>query len=477
MNEKNSAPNLSNQINDFFSRIRTRFLHYGRKVIPPISASRRGEVKDQLHNASQPDFDFFVLVVLSCTIATSGLLINSPATIIGAMLVAPLMSPVLGVGFASLVGDTRMMFKAASALLRGALFAIVLSTALTLMNRVLPFVSLQELPTEVLSRTQPSPIDLVVALAGGMAAAFALVQPELSAALPGVAIATALMPPLCVVGIGLALGDWEVARGAFLLFLTNVVTIAASGIFVFWVMGFRPKHVIEKGIFPRSLAYSMVLMLVLFTPLAIQSYRFVTRASFANQISETVKAHVSKIPGAELVALEYSEQEDALEMTITIRSIQPLSFADSVNLQDAVSTDLQQPVRLVIKVDQAALLDPKVPPTFTSTMTPGPTFTPTLTLEPDTPTPTPSPVPSDTPTLTPTLLPTPVPAWVVNTGGAYLPLRDVPEGNILAYLSPGDQVNVMDQQEIVNGMVWVPIITSSGDHGWTTLYNLEMIAE
>lgn len=159
----------------------------------------------QLRESSAPDFDYFVLVFLSCMIATFGLLIDSAATIIGAMLVAPLMSPILGIGLASIRGDTFLLRNAAVALIRGAILAIVLSAVLTRINDWLPFTTLQELPAEVMARIKPSPIDLGVALAGGLAAAFALAQPELSAALPGVAIATALMPPLCEVGVGFIL--------------------------------------------------------------------------------------------------------------------------------------------------------------------------------------------------------------------------------------------------------------------------------
>ena len=119
-----------------------------------------------------------------------------------------------------------MLRRGASALVRGAALAVLLSAAMTLINTYLPILTFQELPVEVLARTHPSPIDLLIALAGGLAAAYALTRANLSAALPGVAIATALMPPLCTVGIGLAFWNMEVAGGAALLFLTNAVTIA-----------------------------------------------------------------------------------------------------------------------------------------------------------------------------------------------------------------------------------------------------------
>ena len=198
---------------------RTLLIHTFRRIVKPVTRERRAEVTIQLRDASHPDFDFFLLVVLSSIIATSGLLTNSPAVIIGAMLVAPLMSPILGLGLASLTGDANFFRNAGIALARGAVLSILIATLLTLVNRWLPFLPLQEMPTEVLARIRPTPIDLTIALAGGMAAAFALAMPSISAALPGVAIATALMPPLCTIGVGIAMERWDVAAGALLLSL------------------------------------------------------------------------------------------------------------------------------------------------------------------------------------------------------------------------------------------------------------------
>jgi uncharacterized hydrophobic protein (TIGR00271 family) len=138
-----------------------------------IDLERRAEVQVQLRNASRPDFDFYLLVILSGVIATLGLLVNSAAIIIGAMLVAPLMSPIIGFGLASITGDDRLLKDYASALIRGAIVAVLISAVITLANRILPFFVLQDLPQEVLSRISPGPLDLGVALAGGIAAAFA----------------------------------------------------------------------------------------------------------------------------------------------------------------------------------------------------------------------------------------------------------------------------------------------------------------
>src|SRR3990172_5209327 len=319
---------------EFLTRLRVRARFLWRKLIPPPDIERRAEVQLQLRDASEPDFDYFVLVLLSCAIATFGLLIDSAATIIGAMLVAPLMSPILGLGLASIRGDTVLLRNAATALIRGALLAIILSFLITWINSKLPFTSMQTLPVEVLARTRPSPIDLGVALAGGLAATFALVQPNLSAALPGVAIATALMPPLCTIGIGLALGDWSVARGASLLFITNAVTIAASAIAFFFALGFAPQRKEGEGRLPRSLVLSAVLTLVLLAPLGYESYQFVQQAQRATLINQAVMQHISTMPDVDLVSVVSNEVGETLEIEITVRTIDALSYEDGVALRD-----------------------------------------------------------------------------------------------------------------------------------------------
>ena len=114
--------------------LRVQIRYWFRKLLPKASLERRGEVRLGLRDTAQPDFDYFVLVILSSMIGTLGLLTNSGAVIIGAMLVAPLMSPIIGLGMGSLVGDETLLKYALSAILRGAIIAIVVSILLTWLN-------------------------------------------------------------------------------------------------------------------------------------------------------------------------------------------------------------------------------------------------------------------------------------------------------------------------------------------------------
>jgi uncharacterized hydrophobic protein (TIGR00271 family) len=468
--------------------LRIRLLLRWRRITRTITPERRGEVQILLRDSSSPDFGFFLLVVMSCVIATLGLLVDSAAIIIGAMLVAPLMSPIIGIGLSSITGDSRLLRDAASALLRGALLAVLISFLITFANRYLPFIVLQSLPQEVVSRTNPGPIDLGVALAGGLAAAFAMAMPNISAALPGVAIATALMPPLCTAGIGLALGRMDVAGGAMLLFTTNAVTIAFAASLVFFSLGFSPGFNNSLRRVPRSLQISALLTILLLSSLSYLSYNLVKQANENLFIEEVVKQQVAKIPGAELVEWTPNPSGSELNLNIVIRTNRILSYQDSVALQKAIADRLQRPVAVVVNQVFAARLDPLIPPTFTATPTntstptpgPSPTATSTPTATPTaTPTPSPSPTLTDTPTSTPTptYTPTPALAQVRNTLLPGLRLRQSPGGPVIASLREGEQLKILYRQQVIDGLVWVEVQDMDGRVGWIPAFYLQTITQ
>jgi uncharacterized hydrophobic protein (TIGR00271 family) len=444
--------------------------HMVRKAIKPVTLERRAEVQVQLRDSCTPDFDFFLLVLLSAVIATLGLLTNSAAVIIGAMLVAPLMSPIIGIGLASLTGDARLFSDSSVALARGALLAILMATLLAWANRYLPFITLQEIPGEVLSRTHPSPIDLTVALAGGLAAAFALAMPSISAALPGVAIATALMPPLCTVGIGIAMGRWDVAGGALLLFLTNAVTIAFAGMLVFFALGFAPKRVAGKRA-PRALAVSAVFTLILLVPLSVLSARFFRNATENRQINLVVQEEVTQYE-AELVDLNPVQERETLHLTATLRVSRQLRYEDVVELQQNIALRLQRPVSIVVNQVVAARLDPLIPPTLTVTPTAA-TFTPTATFTPiATATHTPSPT-----SVPPTATATPQLAQIPrnSNNGRTLDLVQEPGGPVVGQIRPGDFVTVLYGSKVYEGLVWWEVMDAEGRVGWLPQIQLAVV--
>jgi uncharacterized hydrophobic protein (TIGR00271 family) len=441
-----------------------------------LTDARKIEVLSELEQSASPGFDYFLLVTLSCVIATFGLITNSAAVIIGAMLVAPLMSPILGLSLASVAGERAMFQRAFIALFEGAILAVGLSALLSWAAYVLPLGVLIELPQEVISRTRPSPFDLGVALAGGAAAAYALAEPRLSAALPGVAIATALMPPLCTVGIGIALSNQGVALGAFLLFLTNAVTISFAGIVVFLALGFRPIIGSEVTLgLPRSLIISLILVLITTVPLAVLTVRFVAQTSLERRIREAVAYEISTLSNPQLVAVDTTVEGDGLLLVVTVRTSTQPAYSQVVAMQKAIAARLQRTIALQLIVVPATNLNPLIPPTFTPIPTPGPSYTPTITSSPtprptSTPTQTLTPTQTATPTLTstptPTFTPTPVLAYIANSGGLGIYLRDAPAGKITGALPEGSAVQILYQRDTVNGLEWIEVRDLFGRTGW-----------
>jgi uncharacterized hydrophobic protein (TIGR00271 family) len=442
-----------------------------------LPLARRQEVMEQLSQASSPGFDFFIMVLLSGIIATTGLIIDSAAVIIGAMLIAPLMSPILGLSMASVAGEGKMMRRAAIALVEGALISVALSAFLGWTAQVLPFDALVEIPAEIMARTRPSPFDLGIALAGGAAAAYALAQPHLSAALPGVAIATALMPPLCTVGIGVSLKNPTIALGALLLFLTNFAAISFAGIVVFIGLGFRPKGLEEnRHLILRSLSVSAGLVLLVTIPLILLTLRIVNTTELSRQIRQAVDAEIRALPDAQLVSVDINSTDNVINLKVTIRASQQPFYQQVVNLQEAVATRLQQAIALQLIVIPAVKLDPLIPPTLTFTPTLGPTATPTMTptstatrtpTPTATATPTVTPTPTNTPTATPTFTATPVLAFIANTGGRGVYLRQAPGGKAIpGALVEGSPVLILYRREIVNGEEWIEVQDSLGRIGW-----------
>ena len=185
-------------------------------------------------SAELADLNYWLQVVLSISIATLGLILSSPAVVIGAMLISPLMGPIFGVGLALALGDFYLGLKSIINVVVSCLASILLAALITW---ILPF---HVATPEILARVEPTLLDLAVAVLSGLAGAIVVCRGGSGGgvtALPGVAVAVALMPPLGVVGFGIGSGwNWEIISGGGLLFLTNLVAIILSSVLVFFVV-------------------------------------------------------------------------------------------------------------------------------------------------------------------------------------------------------------------------------------------------
>jgi uncharacterized hydrophobic protein (TIGR00271 family) len=222
------------------------------------------------------------LIVISAAISLLGLLMPSVAVLIGAMLLSPLMMPIIGLGFGIATVDTREIRRSATALLAGAGLAVLLSVLFVTLSPI------QTITSEIAGRTRPTLFDLLVALLSAVAGAYALIRGR-GGTVVGVAIAIALMPPLVVVGFGIATLNWTVFAGSLLLFLTNAITIALTAALVARVYGFGGH------LSPQHTGWQLVLFIValglLSLPLGAALRQIAFEAVAQRQVRDTISEH------------------------------------------------------------------------------------------------------------------------------------------------------------------------------------------
>ncbi|MEO9598924.1 DUF389 domain-containing protein [Parasphingorhabdus sp.] len=224
-----------------------------------------------------PHFAF--MTSMSAGIAILGLLLSSPAVVIGAMLLSPLMGPILGVGFALAIGDSAWLRESGKAIILGTIISVLFAGLVVVMS------PLQTVTAEIAARTRPNLFDLAVALFSALAGAYAMIRGRMGA-IVGVAIATALMPPLAVIGFGLATLNWTVFGGSLLLFFTNLMTIALTATAMAWLYGFR-SYLSE-----RQSQFQVVAMVAVFVALAIPLGLSLRQIAWEANVSRSANGYI-----------------------------------------------------------------------------------------------------------------------------------------------------------------------------------------
>jgi uncharacterized hydrophobic protein (TIGR00271 family) len=261
------------------------------------------------------------MMVLSSGLASLGLLEDSTAVVIGAMLVAPLMGPLIGAGLALAQGNLALYRKSVGVALLGLLSGFAVSVTMGLLNPGF------EPSIEVEARGNPDILDLGVAVLSGFVAAYALGRPGLANTLAGVAIAAALVPPLCVIGIGLTNDQPVVAANSAILLLTNVVAIilSAAGAFILLgVRGRKTKRPINRWARSAFLVLTM-LAVILLLPLLSNVVETKRRGQnkpltypVAAHVQEEVEAYLDAVPGVHLVTIARVSVEPASAVSILL---------------------------------------------------------------------------------------------------------------------------------------------------------------
>ena len=290
---------------------------------------------------------FLIMLTLAGLIAIAGVLTDSTATVIGAMIIAPLGTPILGIGLGIVTGHLSLVVRSILWVLLGLVIVVVLGLVFAI------FVATpQSLETnsQVVGRTSPSLMDLVAALATGFAGGFAMCRKDLSAVLPGVAISISLVPPLGVVGVCAGQGLWSDALGALVLFLSNVLALVIAGSIVFTMGGYAR----DPGSSPtanRRRAYVVVTVLavVVALPLAANSIVTVALERWSATIQSETTSWLAEEAGARVYDVAWSGLTATVEVTTDDGEVPPIDV-----LRQSLGDAIPSYVGIVIDVGQGS---------------------------------------------------------------------------------------------------------------------------
>ncbi len=285
---------------------------------------------------------YLFMTAMSGGIAILGMLLSSPAVVIGAMLLSPLMGPIMGLGFALAIGDYPWLKQSARSLAWGTLIAVLLCAMLVF------FSPIQTITPEIAARTRPNLFDLMVALFSALAGAYAMIRGR-EGTIVGVAIATALMPPLAAVGFGLATWNWTVFSGALLLYVTNLLTIALTAWGMARLYGFRTTLSERNTLFQNVAVASVFLGLAI--PLAFSLQQIAWEANAQRIVrSEIVEKFDDRSRVSDL-EIEFGNESISIFATVFTSQLRPEA---EVATERALASRLGRPVELTLIQSQAA---------------------------------------------------------------------------------------------------------------------------
>ena len=320
------------------NNIRDRLKYFTRSRIDPQHLKK---IRVDLLEESTLDIDYLVLILGSCIIATFGLLANSAAVIIGAMIVAPLMLPIRGLAFGAVEGNVLLFRKGLISLAVGTVLAIFLACFLGAL------VQLPDFGSEVLARSKPTLLDLGIAIAAGGISGYGKVQPKVSATLAGTAIAVALMPPICVIGLGLSQANWSLSLGASLLYLTNLLGITLSCMLTSLMAGYTPLH--RAG---KALLWALGLTAILVIPLGVSFAELIEQAQLEASLKRALLNRTITFQRVELIKTDTNWLTKPPEVRLIVRSSEALTPKQVQLLEEFVEKEMGQKFTLIFQVSQ-----------------------------------------------------------------------------------------------------------------------------
>ncbi len=309
-----------------------------------VSDERAITVQNEIALGSEPKARFYAMVAASTVIAAFGLIMNSTAVVIGAMLVAPLMTPIMGIALALVRGDASLLGRAVRAEIAGVLLAVAISACLGFLVPEL------EATEEMLSRTQPNLLDLLVAVLAGFAGAYAMVDEHISPALPGVAIAVAIVPPLANTGLCISLGAYHGASGSFLLFFANFLSILLVASAIFFASGMaREFGKVQKKDIVRRFGVAAVGFIIVAAFLSNSLYKMIEARRLKDAIDFELAEEFSQIPATAIRKVVHQNYKGRVYVLAHVDAPSVIVPSRVRKMEERLQKDLKIPIELIVR--------------------------------------------------------------------------------------------------------------------------------
>ena len=336
-----------------FDWIKNRFKELIPRIISDISLLSLIDVQEIVVPNIQLTFDYLLLITAACIVSTLGLLMNSTPVIVGGMIISPLMWPIVGISYGLWQSKSHFLWKSIRLLGLSVVFTLLTSALLTF------FSPIKIINAEIIGRTTPTLFDLIVALASGAVAMLSLTNKRVSNSIAGVAIATSLLPPICVSGIGIAIWNFPVFWGGLLLFITNAIAITTIGIIYLTFVSIVQNKSLPRINFRGSFIF-IILLILLITPLKETLIQY-GRNLGSLQVSRTViLKELSKLDSKiALIDIQVNDQRKKSQ-SLTLVNIgvmvpqgNSITFDTKEELRKQLENSLHQQVELNIRVQES----------------------------------------------------------------------------------------------------------------------------
>lgn len=308
-------------------------------TLKPLDRAQRTELTRALYEDGNVTLNFGVLLLSSCAIATFGLLENNPAVVIGAMIIAPLVLPIQALALGAVEGDLKLFRNGAVTVVLATIAAVLVAGGFSLVAGI------PEYGSEIIARSRPTLLDLGIAVAAGGVGAFARIRPAISATLAGIAVAVALMPPLCVIGIALAHADTRLAYGSSLLYVTNLIGITLASMIVYQLAGLGVVHNARRAIVTAS-----ILAILLGIPLSASFLSLLHESRIESTLKRELLTNTQTFHRVSLVKTTFNWLTKPPQVTLLVRSATPITSGQVAALEDFARFKTGRRFRLVFEV-------------------------------------------------------------------------------------------------------------------------------